>query len=139
MALTFDQFMTVVASSEARRSLGLTLTDEAASSILTDEAKALAFYQTWASSLSRAAVTPTSKMNGTSIAGFVFSLIGILTGLFPLVGIVASLLGVILSIGGLREIARHQQRGRGIAISGIVIGSLGLLSAVGLAMIGFPA
>ncbi|MCO6007573.1 DUF4190 domain-containing protein [Actinoallomurus purpureus] len=52
-------------------------------------------------------------MSGLAVAGFIFGLTGCL-----------SLFGVILGISALRQIKRDGDRGRGFAISGIVLGGI---------------
>ena len=58
---------------------------------------------------------PPQPYSGTAIAGFVVSLVG--------VGVV----GLILSVLGLKDTKNGQKRGRGLAVAGVVIGALGTL------------
>ncbi len=57
--------------------------------------------------------TSGSKMSGLAVASLIFGLTGCL-----------SIGGVILGISALREIKRDGSRGRGLAITGIVLGGL---------------
>jgi hypothetical protein len=72
--------------------------------------------------------------NGFAIAAFVLAIPPVC--MFT-VG-VGSLLGVIFGIIGLRQTRRDGSRGRGMAITGIVLGALGLVVA-GLVVIGLAA
>lgn len=69
---------------------------------------------------------PSSGKNGMAIASFVLGLLGI-------VGI-SAILGIALGIVALRRIRRTSQRGKGLAIAGIVLGSAWLVLAVALAV-----
>ena len=69
--------------------------------------------------------------NGVAIG----SLICGLAGFIPLVGIVAGILGAV----ALRQLSRRPRRGRGMAISGIVLGAVWTLLWVGLVVIGATA
>jgi Domain of unknown function (DUF4190)/Septum formation len=68
-----------------------------------------------------------SGTSGMAIASFVLGLLGI-------VGI-SAILGIVLGIGALRRIGRTFQRGRGLAIAGIILGSSWLVLAVAVAVI----
>lgn len=69
------------------------------------------------------------KTNGMAIAALVLGLAGIVTA-----G-AAGILGLIFGIIGLRQISRTGDAGKGMAIAGIVLGSLGIL-AFALVVIG---
>lgn len=70
---------------------------------------------------------PSSGTSGMAIASFVLGLLGI-------VGI-SAILGIAFGFVALRRIGRTFQRGRGLAISGIVLGSAWLVLAVAVAVI----
>lgn len=55
------------------------------------------------------AVTPTDRINTLSIAGFVLAF-------------VANVVGLVVSVIALVQIGRTGERGRGLAIAGIVVG-----------------
>lgn len=71
---------------------------------------------------------PPSDTNGLAITAFVLGLLGI-------VGI-SAILGIVLGIVALRRIRRTLQRGKGLAIAGIVLGSCWLALAVVLVVTG---
>ena len=80
---------------------------------------------------------PQAPQNGPAIASLVSSLVGIPAYFlcFGFVGsIVGSILGVVLGIVALLQIGKTGQRGRGMAIAGIVLGAVGLFIA-GLALV----
>ena len=57
-----------------------------------------------------------NKYSGKSIAGFVVSLVGILVAAIP-----CGIVGVTLSALGMKEIDTYSYKGKGLAISGLVI------------------
>ena len=63
------------------------------------------------------------KTNGLAVAGFVCSIVG-----WFCCGI-TSIIGVILSIVALSQIKNRQEGGKGLAIAGIVIGGIVMVSA----------
>ena len=67
--------------------------------------------------------TPTPGTNGLAIAALCCGLVG----LFPLAAIAAIVLGIVALI----QLQRRIQRGRGMAIAGIVLGGLWLIAWVG--------
>lgn len=62
------------------------------------------------------------RTNGFAVASLV---IGILW-----VGGLGSILALVLGIMGLKQVNRSGQSGKGLAIAGIVLGSLGILTAI---------
>ena len=62
------------------------------------------------------------KTNGLAVAGFVCSIVG-----WFCCGI-TSIIGVILSIVALSQIKNRQEGGKGLAIAGIVIGGIVMVS-----------
>jgi uncharacterized membrane protein len=62
---------------------------------------------------------PVGKTNGLAVAGFICSIAGILCGLVTIVGL-------ILSSIGLSQIKKSDgtMRGRGLALAGVIIGSI---------------
>jgi Domain of unknown function (DUF4190) len=77
--------------------------------------------------------SPRPRTSGLAIAAFVLSLVWLAW--------LGSLLGVIFGLIALREIRRSGGwvRGKGLAISGVIIGSLGLAGLVAAAAIGVPS
>ena len=72
--------------------------------------------------------TTRQSHNGNAIAGFVLSLLG----LFPLV-IIGSIIGIIFSSIALHGISKSaNKKGEGLAIAGLVIGSIGFLGWSGI-------
>lgn len=72
---------------------------------------------------------PPTTTNGYAIAALACSIV-----LAVFVGI-GSILGIVFGIIGLRHCRQHNERGRGLAIAGIVIGAIGILFWL-LALIG---
>lgn len=69
--------------------------------------------------------------NGFAIAGFVLGLIGILA--------FSAILSVVLSIVGLVQISRRQQRGKGLAIAGIVLSGIWVAVILAVAVVSVTA
>lgn len=65
-------------------------------------------------------------MNGLAVAGFVVSLVSLLLNFWGTVGLV----GAVLSGVGLSQVGHMQQRGKGLAIAGLVIGIFSILWAI---------
>jgi len=80
------------------------------------------------------------RMSGMSIASMVCGIVGIVVScLFWPVGIVLAIVAVILGILGLNEIKKQPEiGGRGMAITGIVLGGISLVLAI-LGIIGIAA
>jgi len=73
----------------------------------------------------------TRKNNPWCIWGFVLGLIGFCFALVCGIGFFSALPGLFLCIVGLAQVHKHpEQAGRGLAISGLVLSSLGLLIAL---------
>jgi hypothetical protein len=69
--------------------------------------------------------------NGLAIAALIISLVGIACG--------GALLGIIFGIIALVQIRRSGQRGRGMAITGIVLGALQAVAIIALVIVGLTA
>lgn len=63
------------------------------------------------------------KTNGFAVAGFVISLVSLLINFWGIVG----LLGTIFSAIALNEINKHNEKGKGMAIAGLIIGIIGII------------
>lgn len=70
---------------------------------------------------------PAQKTNGLAVAGFVCSLASFI---LPYVGVVTAIVGLILSIIGIGQIKKSGEKGRGLAIAGIIIGALIILLTI---------
>ncbi len=64
-----------------------------------------------------------AKTNGLAIAGFVVSLVSLLINFAGIVG----LTGTILSAVGLSQINSRGEKGKGMAIAGLIIGIIGIV------------
>jgi hypothetical protein len=73
---------------------------------------------------------PPSTTNGYAIASLACSIV------LVVVAGIGSILGVVFGIIGLRQCGRKNERGKGLAIAGIVIGGIGILFWL-LALLGF--
>ena len=67
-----------------------------------------------------------NKNNGLAIAGFVVSLVSIFLNFYCITGIV----GIILSIIGLKKSSELEGNGKGMAIAGIVLGVVGIVVGI---------
>ena len=69
------------------------------------------------------------KTNTMALVGFILSLIGFLTSwfIFPLV---LAIVGLILSCIGMKQIKENNEGGKGLAIAGIVLGALAIITGV---------
>ncbi|ADU30948.1 DUF4190 domain-containing protein [Evansella cellulosilytica] len=67
------------------------------------------------------------KQNGKAIAGLVLGICSIVFIIFWLFGIIIAVVGLVFSLLGLSEIKRTKQRGRKMAIAGLVCSIIGLL------------
>lgn len=75
---------------------------------------------------------PVKGSNGLATAGFVLGLLGLLTSWIPflnIVGIVLGVLGVVLAGVGLAK-SKKVNAGKGLAIAGIILGSLAVIFAI---------
>ncbi|MEW6249265.1 MAG: DUF4190 domain-containing protein [Planctomycetota bacterium] len=71
---------------------------------------------------------PLRRTSGFAVASLVSSVVGLVT----CCALAPSILGVTFGAIALGPIRREEQRGRGLAVSGIILGALGLLMGVGL-------
>ena len=67
-----------------------------------------------------------NSYKGLSIAGFVLGIISCFLNFFGIIGIVA----VVLSSIGLSQISRDYQKGKALAIIGIVLGTINIIFAL---------
>lgn len=74
------------------------------------------------------------KYNGLSIAGFIVSLVSFLGGPFTI--LFGPIVGIVLSALGLWQIKKSEQQGKGLAITGIILGALAILATIVLVVIG---
>jgi len=71
------------------------------------------------------------RVNGMAIAALVCGIAQFLLWFFLLVpGFIAALLALIFGLAGLAQIKRRGEGGKGMAVTGIVLGGLGVLSGV---------
>lgn len=61
------------------------------------------------------------KMSGKSVAGFIVSLAGLFVS-----PIICGIIGIILSIKGMKQTKSGELRGRGLAIAGLVLGIISI-------------
>ncbi|HET9897094.1 MAG TPA: DUF4190 domain-containing protein [Streptosporangiaceae bacterium] len=79
---------------------------------------------------------PAGRINGISVASLLCGLAQFLLWFFLLVpGFVAATLGLALGIVALGQIRRRGEAGRGLALTGILLGSLGVLGGVVMAIL----
>ena len=69
---------------------------------------------------------PISKTNGLAIAGFVVSLCSLLINFAGIVGAV----GTILSSIGLAQLKKKNEKGFGLALTGIIVGAFSILYGI---------
>lgn len=75
--------------------------------------------------------------NGKAIAGLVPGILAIFFSFLGFIGIIIAIVGLILAILGFQNIKKYKQKGRGIAIAGIICNSIGILLAIVLMIVGF--
>ena len=68
-------------------------------------------------------IRPPSNRNGRATTGFVFSMIG----LIPVLGFVFAIIGLIFSIRGITASGSRNGKGRGLAISGLIVSLINLM------------
>lgn len=78
------------------------------------------------SAISTPNVSATEKTNGLALAGFITALVSLLINFWGIVGIVAT----ILSGVGLSKTGPGKEKGRGMAIAGLIIGIFSILYGV---------
>lgn len=78
---------------------------------------------------------PTVKINGLAIAGFVVSLSSLLINLFGIVGVV----GTILSSIGLAKLKKNNEKGFGLALTGIIVGAFSIIYGIYQTILFFSA
>ncbi|MDQ2839265.1 MAG: DUF4190 domain-containing protein [Actinomycetota bacterium] len=71
-----------------------------------------------------------------AVAALVLGILGLVTSITVVGGIIFGLLGIVLGIVASRRARRGEAGGRGMAIAGIVTGALGLIVVVGLIVAG---
>ncbi len=70
-------------------------------------------------------VDETNKTNSLAVAGFVTSIVSLIINLWGLVGLIS----LILSVIGLVQISNKQEKGKGLAIAGTIIGFISIIYA----------
>jgi len=79
---------------------------------------------------------PSVQTNGLAIAALVCGLVQFLLWFFLLVpGFVEAVLALTFGLGGLAQIRRRGEGGKGLAIAGIVLGGLGVLGGIAWAIV----
>lgn len=79
---------------------------------------------------------PAGRINGVAVASLVCGLAQFLLWFFLLVpGFVAALLGLVLGVVALGQVRRSGEAGRGLALTGILLGGLGVLAGVVVAIL----
>ena len=66
------------------------------------------------------------RLNPLALAGFIVSMASASTGVFGIAGIV----GIVLSSIGLSQIKKNNERGRGFAIAGLIVGILAIIIGI---------
>lgn len=74
-------------------------------------------------------VQPTQSMNVPGLVGFIFAMLGILLFLTGY-GIIAGVVGLILSIIGMVQIKKSMQKGRGLALAGLIASIFDIVGGV---------
>ena len=73
------------------------------------------------------------RTNGVAIAALVLGIIGLLTFWVPILGLVLGLIALVLGIVGVRR----GPNGKGMAVAGIVLGTLAVIGGVIILVIGY--
>lgn len=141
MAISFEQFKIVLADEEARQQLRLNLTSEQADVLQSNEARAIAFYETWLQSDDAAAPllqgpVAVAPFSGAAIIGFILSLLAVLSvGAAPSVasgGYGAALISLIVSGVAITATRHGEKRGNGLAIAGVVLACLAIAGLISI-------
>lgn len=66
------------------------------------------------------------RLNPLALSGFIVSMASVATGLFGVAGIV----GIILSSIGLSKIKKNNERGRGFALAGLIVGIITVVVSI---------
>ncbi|MEC3982275.1 DUF4190 domain-containing protein [Amycolatopsis sp. H20-H5] len=77
---------------------------------------------------------PPQPKNGLGTAGFIVGLVGLVVAVLPLLGIVGSplvIIGLVLSLLGLKKVRKGLANNKGMAITGIVLSMIGILVCAG--------
>lgn len=75
--------------------------------------------------------------NGKAIAGLVLGIVAIFFSFFGFFGIIIAIVGLIFAILGLQNIKKLGQKGKGIAVAGIVCNSIAFVFAIGFMILGY--
>ena len=82
------------------------------------------------------AYAPAPLPTGPSTAGFVLSLVGLVTGSFmPAVTLPVTIVGLVLSAISLKRCRQGLAGGRGLATAGLVLGIIGVVLSVLMAVL----
>jgi hypothetical protein len=74
---------------------------------------------------------PSGRNNGLAISALVLAILQFLLWFFLLIpGFIAALVALILGVAALGQVRRTGERGRGMAVTGIVLGALGVLGGI---------
>lgn len=75
-------------------------------------------------------VSKSDVTNKKAVTSFVLVFLSIVFVILPLVGIALAVVGIVLGFIGLKEITRYSQKGKAIAIIGIICNTLIIFSLV---------
>lgn len=137
MAISYEQFKSVLTDAKVRTELGLILSDGQARQLLENEPQSILYFEKWSQGGQRRTdqyAEPATAYNHGAVVGFIASLVAIVLALVPAasyIGGAATLLGIIVSHGALSSISKSGGRGRGLAIAGIVLGYCALAALIG--------
>lgn len=136
MAIDYEQFKQVLPDTQVRTQLGLMLTDGEARYLLENEPQAILYFQKWsAGGQGRTDQTPAGSWSRGAVLGFICSAVAALTAVVPAISTVtfaAALVGLFASFNGLSDTKKSGERGRGLAVAGIVLGFAAI--AVGISV-----
>lgn len=145
MAISYEQFATVMRNDYARRTLGLDLPEGEVDFLLQDDAHMIAYFEQWSRSgqprvsdtprgpTAAATATPhstgvvdTRPFDKMAIWGFVLSVVTMFFLAVSLLGLFIGGTGAMLSGLSMNNLRgpHPARRGRGLAIAGLVIGSV---------------
>jgi uncharacterized membrane protein len=75
--------------------------------------------------------------NGKAITSLVLGILSLATIIFTGLGIILGFIGMVLGIIGIKEISRLKQEGRKMAVTGIILSSLGIVLPIFLMVISY--
>jgi len=81
-------------------------------------------------------------MTQNNSKSFISIIFGVLSLIFPYIGLIFGIVGIVFCIQSIREVKKTREQGKGIAVTGGVLSTVGLCiqaSVIFLALLGYTA